>query len=123
MSNQQRGMNNNRYMHLNPFSMTAKDIFFKLFKKSYIHFGTTMCTYGDLFESNFTDLVTASSSTAARNMASSPVDWRSRLSPLRYDTPKNTHYSYIFLSSYYFNYNEVAGDGGSQSVTMATHVS
>jgi len=45
------------------------------------------CTYGDLSESSLTDFVTASSSTAASNMASFPVDWRSRLSPLRYDTP------------------------------------
>ena len=76
--------------------MTAKTYFllskYKIqpFQKSYIHFGMTTYTYDDLCESSFTDLVTASSSTAARNMASFPVDWRSRLSPLRYDTPKNT---------------------------------
>ena len=47
-----------------------------------------MYTYGDLSDSNETDLVSASSSIAARIMDSFPVDWRSRLSPFRYDTPK-----------------------------------
>ena len=45
-------------------------------------------TYGDLCESNVTELLRESSSTAASNIGSFPVDWRSRLSPFRYDTPK-----------------------------------
>ena len=48
----------------------------------------TMSTYGDLSESSVNDLVIASSSTAASNMASFPVLWRSNVSPLRYDTPR-----------------------------------
>ena len=52
--------------------------------------------------------MTASSSTAASNRASFPVDCRSRLSPLRYDTPTKKHRGY-YLDFRSYNMQAVLG--------------